>query len=66
MYVYNIMIMICSIYDNIIIMCLLYPQNIPGAYANRCITVTPPSPGLVIHVHGGGFVSQSVKSHEVR
>ena len=47
------------------IMCSLFPQNITGVYANRCVTVTPPSPGLVIHVHGGGFVSQSVKSHEV-
>uniref|UniRef100_T1J9H7 Hormone-sensitive lipase n=1 Tax=Strigamia maritima TaxID=126957 RepID=T1J9H7_STRMM len=27
--------------------------------------IEPASPGLIIHVHGGGFVAQSSKSHEV-
>ena len=25
----------------------------------------PASPGLIIHIHGGGFVAQSPKTHEV-
>lgn len=26
--------------------------------------VSPPSPGLIVHCHGGGFVAQSSRSHE--
>ena len=25
----------------------------------------PPATGLIVHIHGGGFVAQSPKSHEV-
>ena len=26
----------------------------------------PAASGLIVHIHGGGFVAQSPKSHEVR
>lgn len=29
------------------------------------IKKSPPSPWLVVHYHGGGFVAQTSKSHEV-
>lgn len=31
----------------------------------RVPNVLPPSPGLIIHCHGGGFVAQSSRSHEI-
>lgn len=33
-----------------------------GLKTKRC----PPSPNLLVHFHGGGFVAQTSKSHEVR
>ncbi|KAL0281198.1 UNVERIFIED_CONTAM: hypothetical protein PYX00_002258 [Menopon gallinae] len=36
-----------------------------GADAGKKNDVAPPSPGLIVHCHGGGFVAQSSKSHEV-
>lgn len=33
--------------------------------ANKKKDLAPPSPGLIVHCHGGGFVAQSSKSHEV-
>ncbi|XP_021913537.1 hormone-sensitive lipase isoform X3 [Zootermopsis nevadensis] len=31
----------------------------------RGSNLLPPSPGLIIHCHGGGFVAQSSRSHEI-
>ncbi|XP_053692316.1 hormone-sensitive lipase isoform X2 [Sabethes cyaneus] len=35
-----------------------------GEKVNTRSTIHPPSPGLLFHCHGGGFVAQSSKSHE--
>lgn len=32
---------------------------------NKKKILSPASPGLIVHCHGGGFVAQSSKSHEV-
>lgn len=36
-----------------------------SAESNKKKDLAPPSPGLIVHCHGGGFVAQSSKSHEV-
>jgi hormone-sensitive lipase len=34
-------------------------------WKEHVLNVLPPSPGLIIHCHGGGFVAQSSRSHEM-
>lgn len=36
-----------------------------SADLNKKKDLAPPSPGLIVHCHGGGFVAQSSRSHEV-
>lgn len=45
---------------------LSWLQKVEGTFARRPSYTTPASDLLILHIHGGGFVSQSVKTHEVR
>ncbi|XP_055700252.1 hormone-sensitive lipase isoform X2 [Phlebotomus papatasi] len=40
-------------------------RGMMGERSHRCSSTLPPSKGLIIHCHGGGFVAQSSKSHEL-
>ncbi|XP_055695984.1 hormone-sensitive lipase-like isoform X2 [Lutzomyia longipalpis] len=42
-----------------------FRQGMMGERSHRCSSALPPSKGLIIHCHGGGFVAQSSKSHEL-
>ena len=41
-------------------------KNQPCSAYSRRRDPTEPSPYLIFHLHGGGFVAQSSRSHEVR
>lgn len=42
-----------------------YTQREGQGWINNCKSRVPPSPHLLVHCHGGGFVAQSSRSHEV-